>query len=218
MLKVGLTGNIASGKSTVARVWEGLGVTVIDADRLARAAVEPGTPALAAIALEWGDAILDPAGRLDRGALRDVVFRDAAARRRLEEIVHPAVAELREREYAAAVDRGERIVVSDIPLLFEVGLEGEFDVVVLVDAPEAERERRLVEDRGLSREDARRMIDAQMPAAEKRALANEVLENTGTIPELERKATELWRRVEETARERESGPPPPPGRSTREHG
>lgn len=218
MLKVGLTGNIASGKSTVARVWEALGVTVIDADRLARAAVEPGTPALAAIVREWGDGILGPEGRLDRAALRAVVFRDAAARRRLEEIVHPAVAELREREYAAATDRGERIVVSDIPLLFEVGLEGEFDAVVLVDAPEAERERRLVEDRGLSREDARRMIDAQMPAAEKRVLANEVLENTGTIAELERRATRLWRRIEETARERESRTPTSPGGSTRERG
>lgn len=218
MLKVGLTGNIASGKSTVARVWEGLGATVIDADRLARAAVEPGTPALAAIVEEWGDGILDSEGRLDRAALRDVVFRDPAARRRLEEIVHPAVAELREREHVAAVDRGERIVVSDIPLLFEVGLEGEFDVVVLVDAPEAERERRLVEDRGLSPEDARRMIDAQMPAAEKRALANEVLENTGTIPELERKAADLWRRIAETARERESRTPTSPGGSTQERG
>src|SRR5690606_3184144 len=102
VLRVGLTGNIASGKSTVARVWERLGATVIDADVLARRAVEPGTPALAAIVREWGGAVLDDTGALDRAALREIVFRDAAARERLEAIVHPAVAALREEEARAA--------------------------------------------------------------------------------------------------------------------
>src|SRR3954469_8299386 len=131
MLKVGLTGNIAAGKSTVAEVWRRLGATVIDADELARRAVDPGTPALAAINREWGSEVMDPEGGLDRAALRRIVFSDPSARERLEQIVHPAVAELRDELYREAGARGEKLVVADIPLLFEVGLLDEFDVVVL---------------------------------------------------------------------------------------
>lgn len=192
MLKVGLTGNIAAGKSTVAAAWRRLGATVVDADELARRAVERGTPALAAIHAEWGDAVLEADGALDRAALRRIVFDDPEARERLEGIVHPAVSALREEAYREAEARGERVVVADIPLLFEVGLAGEFDVVVLVDAPEETRLIRLVGDRGLEPDEARRMIAAQMPSALKRARADFVIENTGSVPEVERRAAEVW--------------------------
>lgn len=197
MLKVGLTGNIASGKSSVASVWQQLGATVIDADLLARQAVEPGTPALQAITEEWGAGMLDEQGVLDRGALRDLVFRDPVARERLEQIVHPAVRALRDVEYGNAQARGEQVIVADIPLLFEAGLVDEFDVVVLVDAPEEVREERLVRDRDLDSEEARRMIVAQMPADLKRARADIVIENTGTLDELQERAREVWQRLQE---------------------
>jgi dephospho-CoA kinase len=192
MLKVGLTGNIAAGKSSVARVWRSLGATVIDADELSRRVVDPGTPAFAAIEAEWGDRVVEPGGGLDRAALRTIVFADPEARERLESIVHPAVAALREDEYREAVERGERVVVADIPLLFEVGMAEEFDVIVLVDAPEEARLMRLVGDRGLEAEEARRMIAAQMPSELKRARADVVIENTGSLGDLERRAGEVW--------------------------
>lgn len=193
MLKVGLTGNIAAGKSTVARTWRELGGTVVDADLLARQAVAPGTPALAAIEAQWGPWVLEEGGGLDRAALRQIVFSDPGARARLEGIVHPAVASLRDDLYREAKARGESLVVADIPLLFEVGLADEFDVVVLVDAPEETRLMRLVGDRGMDPDEARRMMAAQMPSALKRARADVVIENTGSIADLERRAGEVWR-------------------------
>lgn len=192
MLKVGLTGNIAAGKSSVARVWRELGAWLIDADVLARQAVEPGTPGLQAIAREWGPGVLDAQGALDRAALRELVFRDAAARARLEAIVHPAVAARRDAEHARAEAAGAALVVADVPLLFEVGMERDFDVVVLVDAPEALRLQRLVRDRGLAPDEARRMLAAQMPAAEKRARADVVIDNAGSLAELEARAHAVW--------------------------
>jgi dephospho-CoA kinase len=199
MLKVGLTGNIAAGKSTVARVWRSLGAAVIDADELARRAVDPGTPAYDAIAAEWGSDVLVPGGGLDRAALRRIVFADPGARERLEEIVHPAVAALRGELYRQAEARGDAVVVADIPLLFEVGLVDEFDVVVLVDAPEEVRLVRLVGDRGMDPEEARRMIAAQMPSELKRARADYVVENTGSVGEVERRAREVWAELQRRA-------------------
>jgi dephospho-CoA kinase len=193
MLKVGLTGNIAAGKSSVAEVWRGLGATVVDADELSRLAVEPGTPALRAIAAAWGPWVLDEGGGLDRAALRQIVFADPDARARLEEIVHPAVAALRDARYRDAQARGDQLVVADIPLLFEVGMADDFDVVVLVDAPESIRLHRLVNDRGLDEDEARRMIAAQMPAELKRARADVVIENGGTRGDLQDRARALWR-------------------------
>lgn len=192
MLKVGLTGNIASGKSSVARVWRSLGAPVIDADVLARRAVEPGSPGLRAIRERWGPGVLTGSGELDRAALRRVVFADPRERERLEAIVHPAVAALRDEEVRRVEERGEPVVVADIPLLFEVGMQSQFDVVVLVDAPEEVRLERLVRDRGLDPDEARSMIRAQMPAALKRAGADRVIENDGTREELERRAAEAW--------------------------
>lgn len=192
MLKVGLTGNVGAGKSTVARVWRALGGTVADADEMARRAVEPGTPALEEIVAAWGPGVLLADGSLDRAALRGIVFADPEARARLEAIVHPAVGALREEAYREARSRGERVVAAEIPLLFEASLVDEFDVVVLVDAPETVRLVRLVGDRGLDPEEARRMIAAQMPAELKRARADVVIENMGAVSDVERRAREVW--------------------------
>ena len=195
MLRVGLTGNIAAGKSSVAAVWKRLGGHVIDADRLAREVVEPGTPALAAIEQEWGAEVLDAEGGLDRGVLRELVFRDPEARVRLERIVHPAVRELRDREAQQAEQRGDPLVIADIPLLFEVGMANDFDVIVLVESPESVRRERLVRDRGLDRAEAERIIAAQMPSELKRARADVVIANTGTPAELEARAEAVWREL-----------------------
>ncbi|HVG43604.1 MAG TPA: dephospho-CoA kinase [Longimicrobium sp.] len=199
MLKVGLTGNIAAGKSTVTEVWRSLGATVVDADELARRAVDPGTPAFSAIAAEWGEEVVEPDGGLDRAALRRIVFADPAARERLEQIVHPAVAELREELYREAEARGEPVIVADIPLLFEVGLVDEFDLVVLVDAAEETRLARLVGDRGLDPAEAQKMIAAQMPSALKRARADYVIENEGSRDEVRRRARDVWQELERRA-------------------
>jgi dephospho-CoA kinase len=199
MLVVGLTGNIASGKSTVAARLAELGATVIEADLLAREAVRPGTPALAAIRDRWGEVVLAPDGSLDRAALRRIVFADPAARRALEAIVHPAVHRLRETHMAAARGRGAHLVVCDIPLLFEVGLEGTVDRIVLVDAAPATRRERLMRDRGLPAAEAEAMIAAQAPAESKRARADLVIDNDGdwahTEAQVERAVREFERRT-----------------------
>lgn len=199
MLKVGLTGNIASGKSSVADVWRGLGARVVDADELARRAVEPGSSGLAEVVTRWGPAVLTPSGELDRAALRERVFRDPSARTELESIIHPVVAELRDQEFARALAAGEQVVVADIPLLFEVGLEDAFDLVVLVDAPEAVRRERIVRDRGLAPAEAERMIAAQMPSERKRARADLVIDNSGTLAELRERAATAWREISRRA-------------------
>jgi dephospho-CoA kinase len=205
VLKVGLTGNVASGKSSVARVWRGLGATVIDADLLAREAVAPGTPGLRRIVEAWGEAVLDADGALDRAAMREIVFRDETARQRLEAIVHPEVARLRDAAVAAAARAGESIVVSDVPLLFEAGLAGRFDLVVLVDAPEPIRLERMIRDRGMAEATARRIIAAQMPAERKRERADRVIDNSGSMESLESAARAAWEWVREVAAQRETG-------------
>ncbi len=199
MLRVALTGNIASGKSAVASVWKAAGAAVIDADELARLAVAAGTHGLARIVDRWGPGIVLPGGELDRAALRDVVFRDPDERKRLESIVHPEVERLRRLQEERAAAEGRDIVVADIPLLFEVRMEGDFDRVVLVDAPEHVRLQRLVRDRGLSSEEARRMIDAQWPAERKRPHADHVIDNDGSREELTRRAREVWIRLNDEA-------------------
>jgi dephospho-CoA kinase len=192
MLLVGLTGNIASGKSTVARRLVTRGATLVDADLLARQAVRPGTPALARIVARWGRAVLAPDGVLDRGVLRARVFEHADELDALNAIVHPEVGRLRDAAVAAARARGDRVVVCDIPLLFEKDLAGEFDAIVLVDAPRTVRLERLVHDRGLREPEAMAMIAAQMPAELKRARADYVIDNDGTRGELEARADAVW--------------------------
>lgn len=200
MLVVGLTGNIAAGKSAVAARLASHGVPVIDADRLARDAVAPGTPALRAIAARWGAGILAPDGSLDRAALRRIVFGDAAERRALDAIVHPEVARLRDAAVEAERTRGAALVVCDIPLLFEVGLEGAMDRIVLVDAPVDVRRERLVRDRGLAPAEADAMIAAQLPAGRKRAAAHHVLENDGTRAALDAQVDTLLLELRAIAR------------------
>ena len=203
MLRVGLTGNVASGKSSVADAWRRAGAQVIDADVLAREAVAPGSPALSAIRRRFGSDVFDPAGVLDRAALRRTVFTDAAARADLEGIVHPEIARLRDLAEEQAVAAGARMIVHEIPLLYEKGLDREMHVVVLVHAPDPLRLARLMEKRGLTEAEARAIMDAQMPAAAKRERADIVIENDKSEGALTRRAlavlAELERRGGETA-------------------
>jgi dephospho-CoA kinase len=192
-LHVGLTGNIASGKSTVARQLADLGATIIDADRLAREAVAPGTDGFDAVVDRFGAGVVSADGTIDRAALRRLVFGDPAARTALNAIVHPAVGRLRDARFAEAVQRGDAIVISDIPLLFEVGLEHAFDGVILVDAPVSVRRERLLRDRGLSGGDADAMMGAQWDSDRKRAGATWVIDNDGTVEQLHQRVAELWR-------------------------
>lgn len=195
MIVVGLTGNVASGKSTVARLWAEAGVPVVSADDLAREVVRAGSEGLARVVEAFGPEVLDGDGALDRARMRDRVFRDPGARKRLEAILHPRIAALRDRWIAEQRVAGAPLVVTEIPLLYEAGLTGTVDCIVLVDAPEVVRLHRMVRDRGLPLEEARRIIDAQMPAAEKRRTAHHVIENEGTPEALEEAAAALLERL-----------------------
>jgi glycine cleavage system H protein/dephospho-CoA kinase len=193
MLRIGLTGNIASGKSTVGRLLAEHGARVLDADTLARDAVRPGTPALAAIVSRFGRAMLQPDGTLDRARLRRLVFGDPDALAALNAIVHPAVGRLRAERASAAERDGVRVLVDEIPLLFEAGLAGQFDAIVFVDAPEPLRLARLVQDRGLPEADARAMMTAQADVAPKRARATWIVENDGSREALRARVGDVWR-------------------------
>ena len=192
MLLVGLTGNIAAGKSTVARRFAEHGATIIDSDVLARRVVEPGMPAYTQIVRRWGRDVLAPDGMLDRAVLRHHVFADQLQLEELNRIIHPEVLRLRDRQVAEARERGDRIVVCDVPLLFERRLTEDFDRIVLVDAPRALRLERLVRDRGLRETEGMEMIAAQMPAELKRARADYVIDNTGSRADVERLADDVW--------------------------
>jgi dephospho-CoA kinase len=192
MLLVGLTGNIASGKSTVAQLLSEHGATIIDADVLARRAVERGTRAFDAIVRRWGTSVQAPDGHLDRAALRRTVFGNPKELEALNDIVHPEVEQLRDKRIAEARARGDRIVICDIPLLFEKKMVDKFDTIVLVDAPRPLRLERLVNDRGLRETEAMDMIAAQMPAELKRARADFVIDNAATLSELEHKVDVVW--------------------------
>jgi dephospho-CoA kinase len=206
MLLVALTGNVASGKSRVADLFRRWGGTIVDADALVRELQAPGSPVLAAIAARFGPQVVRPDGTLDRDRLRALILADPEARSALNAIVHPAVERLTRERIAAARDRGDRIVVCEIPLLFEVRDPGHFDAVVLVDAPEATRLTRLRTTRGLSDEEARRLMALQLPAAAKRAWRGGpgnrspfVIENDGDLPTLERRARAVWDELERLA-------------------
>src|SRR5213596_4256894 len=199
MLNVGLTGNIASGKSTVVELFKKWGATVIDADSLAREAQAPGSAVLAAIARRFGTDVLAQGGTLDRAALRGEVMGDDKARAALNAIVHPAVQQRRLELQRAAAERGDAIVINDIPLLFEVLDPAQFDVVVLIDAPVALRRTRLRALRGLGNEEADRMIAAQMPAERKRPKSQHVINNTGTVAELAEQAQKVFANLRKRA-------------------
>ncbi|HTI65093.1 MAG TPA: dephospho-CoA kinase [Gemmatimonadaceae bacterium] len=192
MLLVGLTGNIGSGKSTVAQMFSERGATIIDSDVLARRAVEVGTAAYGKIVARWGTAVVAPDGHLDRAALRRIVFADHAELEELNQIVHPEVERLRLRLIEQARARDEQIVICDVPLLFERHMTDRFDRIVLVDASRAVRLERLVKDRELRSTEAMDMIAAQMPAELKRARADYIIENDGTFAQLERRVQDVW--------------------------
>lgn len=192
MLKVALTGNIASGKSTVAALFERWGATLIDADRLVREAQAPGSPVLQAIAARFGADFIGPDGALRRDALRRRVMGDATALAELNRIVHPEVLRRRSALEAAASARGDRIVISDIPLLFEATDPSAFDAIVLVDAPEPIRKARLMTERGLSGEEADQVLAAQLPSGPKRSRSTFVIDNDGDFTKLERAAAAVW--------------------------
>ena len=192
MLNVALTGNIAAGKSTVVELFRRWGATIIDADQLVREAQRPGTDVMQAIAFRFGRDVILPGGELDRKALRGKVMGDDASLADLNAIVHPAVQRERDRLLVEARRRGDRIVINDIPLLFESADPREFDLVILVTAPEPVRLERLLKTRGMTNEAAHQALNAQQPAEAKRALSDFVIENGGTFADLEQSARRLW--------------------------
>jgi dephospho-CoA kinase len=191
MLRIGLTGGIGAGKSTVAQRLVELGATLVDADLIAREVVEPGSPGLAEVAAAFGDGVLDADGGLDRPKLGAVVFGDPAARQRLNGILHPLIGR-RTAELVAAAPP-DAIVVQDIPLLVEGTMSSAFPLVIVVHATMEERIRRLVEDRGMTAEDARARIAAQADDAARRAAADVWLDNTGTPGAVRAEVDRLWR-------------------------
>lgn len=196
---VALTGNIAAGKSTVVSLFKQWGAGIVDADQVVRDLQRPGTEVFQKIVKRFGSGILTKDGDLDRPALRRLILADTRARSDLNAIVHPAVRAKRDTLVAAARAAGARIVVADIPLLFEAADPAEFDAVVLVDAPEATRLNRLVTMRGLPLEDAERLMAAQQPSAGKRPLSQFVIDNDGDRAQLERRARDVWLALEARA-------------------
>lgn len=199
MYLIGLTGGIASGKSTIAGRFAEHGAVVIDADVLSREAVEPGTPGLAAIEQRFGPGVIDAAGALDRPALGAIVFADEQARADLNAIVHPEVKRRSRARIAEASADPEAIVVYDVPLLVETGRKDEFDLVVVAAAPREVRARRLVEIRGLDRGEAERRIAAQATDAQREAVADVVIDTSGSIQETLAQVDAVWQDVRRTS-------------------
>jgi len=197
VVRVGLTGGVASGKSTVSKILEELGAVIIDADVLAREVVARGTPGLDKVVAEFGPELLTPGGELDRAAMGRLVFADEDARRRLEAIVHPLVYErIVEMEAAAGPDD---VVVHDIPLLAESGRADTFDAVIVVDAdPELQVERMMTE-RGWTREEAEARMLAQASREDRLAIATHVIDNSGSLDDLRRRVEEVFAELEATA-------------------
>lgn len=193
MLLVALTGGIASGKSTVANRLRDRGAVIVDADQVAREVVEPGEPALARIAEEFGPEVIGSDGSLDRAALGAIVFSDPERRRRLNAITHPAVLERSHARFAAAGEADPHaVVVYDIPLLAETGRGDEFDLRVVVHASTETRVRRLVELRGMTREEALRRIESQATDADRFAIADVVIDADGSLEQTLDQTDALW--------------------------
>lgn len=201
VLRVGLTGGIGSGKTQVARRLGAQGAVVIDADLLAREALAPGSAGLEQVVAEFGSGVLGPTGELDRPALGALVFADPDARRRLEAIVHPEVRRLAaEAEATAVADDPDAIVVHDVPLLVESRGAARFDVVVVVDVPVETQLLRLVGDRQMTEEAARARIAAQATREQRLAVADHVIDNTGTLVDLDGRVAGLWADLVRTGR------------------
>ncbi len=197
LIAAGLTGGIASGKSTVAGMLEAAGARIVDADRIAREVVQPGRPALRAVKQRFGPGVVNLEGGLDREKLGQLVFHDPDLRRDLEQIVHPFVfrqmaAEIKQ---LAAVRPGS-VVVLDIPLLIESGLHRVLPFTVLVHVPEAVQHARLIRRDGISKAEARARIRAQMPIDAKRNHADLIIDNSGTLAATRRQALALYRRLQ----------------------
>ena len=191
---VALTGGIAAGKSTVAAMFADCGATVVDADVLAREAVAPDSPGLAAIRQEFGPTVFNASDELDRTALGALVFTSEAARRRLEAIVHPEVMRLSHAAFATARKNNPAgVIVYDVPLLAEAGRADEFDAVVVVEAPDELRLERLRDARGLSTEEARSRLTAQATNGERRALADYLITTDGDLAETKEQVAAVWR-------------------------
>lgn len=204
MIRVGLTGTLGAGKSTVAALFEGWGGRRIDADRLAREAVAPGRPALREIKDRWGAAVTDEDGGLDRDAMREIVTRDPAARRELEALLHPEVMRLVEGRLEEAEEEGAGVAVVEVPLLFENELEDRFDLTVAVDAPRAKRLQRVREERDMPETHFASMETAQWSGERKRDAADLAIVNDGSLEDLEADARRAWERI---AREAGGGDP-----------
>ncbi len=192
---VGLTGNIASGKSSVARLLAEWGAVVIDADAIVHSLQQPGQPVYQAIIERFGPGIIAGNGELDRAALRAAMLADPDNKQDLERLVHPAVYQRIRERITQAGENGAALVVADIPLLFETGDPAEFDAVILVDAPVAERRRRLIEDRGIDPGQADALIAAQLPADLKRRAADVVIDNDADLETLARRTRDAWATV-----------------------
>ncbi|WP_026341267.1 dephospho-CoA kinase [Actinomadura atramentaria] len=190
MLKVGLTGGIGSGKSEVSARLAAHGAVVIDADRIAREVVEPGTPGLAAVVAEFGEGVLLPDGGMDREKVGEIVFADPDRLAALNAIVHPLVGERMQELMDAAPD--DAIVVYDVPLLVENDLAALYDVVVVVDAPVETQVARLTGRRGMTEDAARARIAAQATRERRRAAADLVLDNSGSLADLRAAVDALW--------------------------
>jgi dephospho-CoA kinase len=189
VLRIGLTGGIGSGKSTVSRLLAEHGAVIVDADAIAREVVEPGTEGLAAVVEAFGSGVLAADGSLDRPALAALVFADPEARSRLDAIVHPLV-RARATEVAATA-APDAVVVHDVPLLVETGQAGLYDLVVVVEADPGTRVARLVQ-RGLTAEDARARMATQATDEQRRAVADVVLDNGGTPEQLADQVDRVW--------------------------
>jgi dephospho-CoA kinase len=199
MLLVGLTGGIGTGKSTVARMLEKRGAVVFDADVLARQAVAPGTPGFDEVVERFGPNVLAPGGGLDREALASIVFADPAARRDLEGIVHPEV----RRMFAEGCEEyrdSDRVVVFSAPLLVETGMHTAFDLLIVVSAPVATQIERLMRDRGMPERDVQARIAAQLPLEAKAEVADVLVDNEGTLEDLEGQVDRVWRDLDAKAR------------------
>ncbi len=196
MLKVGLTGNIGCGKSTVARVWETLGARTVDADRVTRELLVPGSPVLDQVVRVFGRRILAGDGSLDRGKLADIVFSDKEALSTLNGIVHPPTIDRIRRLMEESRARGDGIFAVEAALIIEVGRRDDYDVIVLVHADPEQCVERVMDSRGLERGDVLRILDSQMDSELKKEHADIVIENDGSIADLEEKAKKAYRQLQ----------------------
>ncbi|MBU0517204.1 MAG: dephospho-CoA kinase [Proteobacteria bacterium] len=195
-MSVGLTGGIATGKSTVVDMLRAKGADVIDLDELARVVVEPGRPALDEVRRRFGEVVIAADGTLDRAALGRIVFDDEKARQDLEGILHPAIsAEERRRSAEFARKNPRAIIIIDVPLLFELSLDGAFDTTILIYAPRAVQEERLMARDGFSPQEAQKRLDAQLGIEAKKARAGHVIDNNGPLRALPSEVDRVWKKL-----------------------